>query len=127
MRAAIIALMLMIGSQAGAAEYKCEVTKKLDAENNYTAAHLKKWQFSVRVKDYGNKAILSRCSFSSSAGRVTCDDYEATLVNSDPIAGHKKYYYFHGHFDVQIFANLNFVENNGRGSIGFGKCELVRL
>ena len=119
--------MLTVATQAGAAEYKCVVTKKLGAEHNYTAADLKKWQFSVRVKDYGDKAILSRCSFSSSAGRVTCDDYEATLFNSDPTAGHKKYYYFHGHFDVQIFANLDFVENNGRGSIGFGKCKLVRL
>ena len=127
MRAAFVAMMLMIGSQAGAAEYKCAVTKKLGAEHNYTAADLNKWQFSVRVKDYGDKAILSRCSFSSSAGRVTCDDYEATLVNSDPTAGHKKYYYFRGHFDVQIFANLDFVENNGRGSIGFDKRKLMRL
>ena len=64
MRAALLAMMLTIASQAGAAEYKCEVTKKLDAENNYTAAHLKKWQFSVRVKDYGDKAILSRFRWS---------------------------------------------------------------
>tara|TARA_B100001093_G_C26186531_1_gene742050 strand:+ start:22 stop:405 length:384 start_codon:yes stop_codon:yes gene_type:complete len=127
MRAALAVILLTIVTQAGAAEYECDITKKFDAENQYTASHFEKWQFSIRVKDYGDKAILSRCSFSSSAGRVTCDDYEATLVNSDPIAGHKKYYYFYGHFDVQIFANLNFVENNGRGSIGFGKCKLVRL
>ena len=127
MRAALAVILLTIATQVGAAEYECDITKKLDAENQYTAAHLEKWQFSVRVKDYGDKAILSRRSFSSSAGRVTCDDYEANLVNSDPTAGHKKYYYFRGHFDVQIFANLDFVENNGRGSIGFGKCKLVKL
>ena len=63
MRAAIIALMMTIASQAGAAEYECDITKKLDAENQYTAAHLEKWQFSVRVKDYGDKAILSDALF----------------------------------------------------------------
>ena len=127
MRAILTAILLTVATQAGAAEYQCEITKKFDAENNYPAAHLKKWQLSVRVKDYGDKAILSRCSFSSSAGRVTCDDYEATFVNSDPTAGQKKYYYFRGHFDFQIFANLDFVKNNGRGSIGFDKCRLMRL
>ena len=63
MRAALGIILLTTASKARAAEYKREVTKKLDAENNYTAAHLKKWQLSVRVKDYGDKAILSRCSF----------------------------------------------------------------
>jgi len=33
-----------------------------------------------------------------------------------------KYYYFDGQFDVQIFPNLSFIENNGRGDIAFGKC-----
>ena len=26
-------------------------------------------------------------------------------------------------FDVQLYPDMNFVENNGRGSISYGKCE----
>ena len=63
MRAALAVILLTIVTQAGAAEYECDITKKLDAENQYTAAHLEKWQFSVRVKDYGDKAILSDALF----------------------------------------------------------------
>ena len=44
MRAALAVILLTIVTQAGAAEYECDITKKLDAENQYTAAHLEKWQ-----------------------------------------------------------------------------------
>ena len=37
MRAALAVILLTIATQAGAAEYECDITKKLDAENQYTA------------------------------------------------------------------------------------------
>lgn len=37
----------------------------------------------------------------------------------------KKYYLFRSQFDVQLFPDLSFLENNGRGSIAYGQCRLV--
>ena len=32
-----------------------------------------------------------------------------------------KYYYFLGQFDVQVFLDGSFIENNGRGALAFGR------
>jgi len=109
-----------------AAEYSCDVQVKRDYEYVYTSADLRKWKWSVKIVDNGDSAVISRCSFSTSANSVTCDDYSADFVHQDPYIGVKKYYYFRGHFDVQLFSDLSFIENNGRGSIGRGTCRLVR-
>ena len=120
-------LSLLLATNLMAAEYYCEATSKWDGDDLlYSQDQLNKYKFAVKIKEVGDEAILSRCSFQSSAGKVTCDDYPADYIYSDPVVGHKKYYYFRGQFDVQIFSNLFFVENNGRGSIAMGKCKLTR-
>ena len=123
----IIAIITSIlwANPGTAEEYFCAVSKKLSSNSSYSTAQLQKWMFSVKIKQVGDAAFISRCSFASSAGAVTCDDYKADFIYDDPYAGHKKFYYFRGQFDVQIFSNLNFIENNGRGDIAFGKCDVV--
>ena len=123
----IIAIITSIlwANPGTAEEYFCAVSKKLSSNSSYSTAQLQKWMFSVKIKHVGDAAIMSRCSFASSAGAVTCDDYKADFIYDDPYAGHKKFYYFSGQFDVQIFSNLNFIENNGRGDLAFGKCDVV--
>lgn len=118
--------LFLLPLNANAAEYSCDVSVKRTFEHTYTAANLRKWKWSVKIKDYGDTAIISRCSFSNSANTVTCDDYPADFVYQDPYIGVKKYYYFRAHFDVQLFSDLSFIENNGRGTIGRGTCRLVR-
>lgn len=123
----IIAIIVSIlwANQGTAEEYFCPVSKKLSSNGSYSTAQLQKWMFSVKIKHMGDAAIISRCSFASSAGAVTCDNYKADAIYEDPYTGHKKFYYFSGQFDVQIFDNLNFIESNGRGDIAFGKCDVV--
>jgi len=125
MRLILIALMVL-GSTSNAEEYFCPVSKKLNSDSSYSAAQLQQWMFSVKIKQMGEAAIISRCSFSSSAGAVTCDDYQADFIYEDTYTGHKKFYYFRGQLDVQIFDNLSFIENNGRGDIAFGRCDLLK-
>ena len=105
-----------------AVEYNCVVDKKMDYEHMYTTEKLANGQFSVLIEDQGEKSFLSRCSFVQSAGKVTCDRYEVDKVVIDKNAKIKKYYVFRSHFDVQLFTNLTFIENNGRGGIAYGKC-----
>jgi hypothetical protein len=102
----------------------CVVEQKLDASHAYSSAELEKFKFHVEVLVEEETATtrLRRCSFVPSHGRVTCDDYIADRVTTDPVAGIRKYYYFRGQFDVQVFRDGSFIENNGRGSIGFGRC-----
>jgi hypothetical protein len=121
----ILWLFLYIPALAQAAEYHCTVKKKFDSERVYTADQIEKGQFSVLVEENGKSAFLSRCSFTTSAQKVTCDRYEVDKIAFDENVKIKKYYVFHSQFDVQLFPNLFFIENNGRGGIAYGTCTLV--
>lgn len=100
----------------------CVVEKKLDSERLYSRADLDRFQFHVELLLEGDSVTLRRCSFAPSHGRVTCDDYTVDHVVRDPIPKIQKFYHFRSQFDVQVFSNGSFIENNGRGSIAFGKC-----
>jgi len=100
----------------------CRVKKKIDSERAYSQDDLNRFQFTVEVLPAGAKSKLRRCSYSPSAGHVTCDEYEADYEVRDMATGIRKLYYYRGQFDVQVFPNGTFVENNGRGSIAFGTC-----
>jgi hypothetical protein len=120
----IFILLLSSLSFANTKNYQCPVSEKYDASGNiYTQDMMKKYKYSVNVIDTGDSAILQRCSFSSSAGGVTCDSYVTDYVHRDPNIDSVKYYYFAGSFDIQIIAGSLFIENNGRGGIAFGNCE----
>lgn len=105
-----------------AVEYNCVVTKKINQKHEYNKQELAKWKFSVLLKEEENRAYLSRCSYTMSAGKVTCDNYEVDKISHDTNVKIKKYYVFRSHFDVQLFSDLSFIENNGRGGIAFGEC-----
>ncbi|MEQ1782257.1 MAG: hypothetical protein ABMA14_12910 [Hyphomonadaceae bacterium] len=101
----------------------CPVTRKLDFERIYTADELLRGQFRVEVVMIGETDVkLRRCSFAASVGKVTCDEYVPDHIAQDPFTGVIKFYHYTSHFDVQVFKDGRFVENNGRGSIAFGTC-----
>jgi hypothetical protein len=126
----ITAALIMLASSVHGAEYNCPVETKFDSFGGLYSAEKRKRdqydQYSVRIRDMGDTAIVERCSYVQSKKRVTCDSYEVDYIAHDILVGHKKFYYFRGQFDVQLFDNLSFVENNGRGTIAFGNCTLTR-
>jgi hypothetical protein len=122
MKETIFILASFLATNTFAAEYFCPVSFKQGRDVSHSLEQLQKYQFSVNVNHIGNEATISRCSSATSIAAVTCDDYEVDFIDEDPYVGHKKYYYFRGQLDVQIFNDLSFVENNGRGIIAFGKC-----
>ncbi|MEE8058530.1 MAG: hypothetical protein V3T17_11945 [Pseudomonadales bacterium] len=121
----LLGLMIFLSTPAIAVEYDCIVKKKFNSEHTYTKAELEKGKFSIQISAKGDNASLSRCSFAHSGEVVTCDKYEADKVIFDENVKIKKYYVFSSQFDVQVFSNLSFVENNGRGGISFGKCNVT--
>jgi len=108
-----------------AVEYSCQVTRKFDGEREYASDQIAKFQFSNRVEELPDGTLISRCSFAPSVGKVTCDRHKMDRVTLDERVKIKKYYLFRSQFDFQLFPDLSFVENNGRGGISYGKCTLV--
>jgi hypothetical protein len=118
-------LLVVPGGPVWGTEYECPVTQKLSSEHIYSQQNLKQYRYVVKIDDRGETAILSRCSFSPSQKKVTCDSYEVDKIDFDENVKIKKFYVFRSHFDVQLFSNLRFIENNGRGTIAFGNCRIV--
>jgi len=117
-----VGLILSLAAwNANAEELWCKVTRKLDSEREYSREHLDKYQPGVFVRTGAYGATLSRCSYGSS-GKHSCDEYVADKIEIDGSTGHRKFYYHRGQFDVQVFSNNRFIENNGRGTISFGQC-----
>ena len=121
----LFVMLLFAPAIAHSAEYACKVDKKFSYEHEYTSSEIKKWQFSLIIEESESTAYVSRCSFSTSAQEVTCDRYEAEKIVYDENVKIKKYYFFRSQFDVQLFQDLTFVENNGRGDIAYGKCKFI--
>ena len=121
----LIIVLFSLPVIANAVEYQCNVERKFDSEHEYTPDQIKKWKFSLIIEENGYATFVSRCSFSPSAQKVTCDRYQMDKVAQDNYIKTKKYYLFSSQFDVQLFPSLFFVENNGRGGIAFGKCNVV--
>ncbi len=125
LRISIFLMILCAPAIAQSTEYVCKVEKKYNYEHEYTSSEIRKWQFSLIIDEKGSNAYISRCSFSPSEQKVTCDKYEADKVEYDERIKIKKYYFFSSQFDVQLFQDLTFIENNGRGDIAYGKCKFV--
>jgi len=60
---------------ASGVEYSCRVKKKFDAARTYPPEQIEKWQFSIRIEENAGNTFVSRCSFSASAEKITCDRY----------------------------------------------------
>jgi hypothetical protein len=118
----LLFILLLQSTLSFAASYDCKVTRKVGANDIVSERDLEKSKYSVKIYDT-NKPELERCSFISSKNTVTCDKYPVNKVETDKYVGIKKFYYFTGQFDVQLFPDMQFVENNGRGVIAYGKCE----
>ena len=125
LRVSIFLLALCVPGLTVAAEYDCKVGKKVEHEVSYSAQQIEKGKFSVKIEENGGGAFVSRCSIVPSANKITCDRYQVDKIVFDENVKIKKYYVFRSQFDVQLFPDLLFVENNGRGGIAYGKCRVV--
>ena len=122
MKKLLFLFLLFQSSLVFSSSYDCVVTRKIGLENIVSDSELKKWKFSVKIHDT-TKPELERCSFTPSEKKITCDKFSVDRVEVDKFVGIKKFYYFTGQFDVQLYPDMKFVENNGRGGISYGKCE----
>lgn len=127
MKSVFLLMSLLAAQTAFAATYECKVDKKYAADLSVIQSkeEVEKYKFKITIKE-GVKVTLERCSFAPSQNAVTCDYYEPDRVEftNTQYVKIKKFYVTRSQYDVQIFENLTFVENNGRGSIASGKCTI---
>lgn len=127
MKYVFLLMSLFAAQTALAVTYECKVDKKYAADLSVIQSkeEVEKYKFKITIKE-GANVTLERCSFAPSQNAVTCDNYEPDRVEftNTQYVKIKKFYVTRSQYDVQIFENLTFVENNGRGSIGFGKCTI---
>lgn len=126
MKRAVFSVLMMtsIGTQAEAVTFDCRVNRKLDRERTYSAQDLERDRPRVLIDLSGETAFLSRCGVSMINGGVeTCDKYKADYVASDANVDVSKFYVFESQFNVQLFSDGSFIEDNGRGTISFGACK----
>ena len=118
-------ILLTLANGLFAATYRCEPELQSifgdRVQNNDFIRNFKPYTI---VFDEKNPKI-ERCSFSPSQNRNTCDTYDVDRVELDSNVNIKKYYVFRSQFDVQIFKEMSYIENNGRGGFQIGKCKLV--
>lgn len=120
----LIFLITQVSALALAVEFQCDVVKKYSSLGEESSENLNKYKYQSRIKENGKKATFSRCSIETNKG-LTCDDYIVDKIEKDDHVGNKKYYYFRGQADLQIFKDLTGVENNGRGQISYLKCKAL--
>jgi hypothetical protein len=125
MKSVFLLMSFLVAQTAFAATYECKVDKKYAADLSVIQSkeEVEKSKFKITIKE-GAKVTLERCSFAPSQNAVTCDNYEPDRVEftNTQFVKIKKFYVTKSQYDFQIFENLTFVENNGRGSMASGKC-----
>ena len=138
-------MFLLFSWECFAAEYYCLATQKFNSEHVYTKEEIKRGKFAVKLEDAQGIVFISRCSFARSQKKITCDRYKVDKIQqsrrqkfknldskdflsnfeADGWETIKKYYYFRGQYDFQLFPNFMSVENNGRGGIQYGTCKII--
>jgi hypothetical protein len=84
MRAVLVQLVLMVSTVAGAAEYRCTVTRKVTRDSESTAADLAKWRPHTLIEETKAGTFVSRCGWSEIQKKVTCERYTIDRVDVDP-------------------------------------------
>lgn len=113
-----------ISAQASAVVFDCRVEKKLDRSQTYSDEQLEQYRPRVLIDLRDDAAYLSRCSISMINGGIeTCDKYKSDYAAFDANVDVSKFYVFESQFNVQLFPDGAFVEDNGRGTISFGTCK----
>jgi hypothetical protein len=117
--------IFVFGIEASSAEFSCKVAEKYDFGKIYSKAEIVDGKFSSKIEDHGDNAFVSRCSHSNIKGKVTCDRYEVDRIEYDKNVNIRKYYIFRSQYNIQMFKDFTFVEDNGRGGISYGKCQII--
>lgn len=85
---------------------------------------VKKHKPITKVIESNGSYKVQRCSIPYMQENHTCDIYNVDRIERDVNVKIQKFYVFNAQYDIQIFTDLSFIDNNGRGGFLIGKCSL---
>ena len=78
----------------------------------------------TKVIELSGSLKIQRCSIPYTQETHTCDTYDVDKFEKDTNVQIQKYYVFKSQYDIQIFSDLSYIDNNGRGGLLIGKCKI---
>ena len=117
--------VILISTSSFGLTLECNVLNKYSHKGKYSQANLQKYNPSIKIEFAGDKYYVSRCSYETIANKITCDKHKMDKAVVDDFTSYIKLYQFSSQFDVQLFTDKSFVENNGRSSVSYGTCEVT--
>jgi hypothetical protein len=117
---------ILISTSSFGLTLECNVLNKYSNKGKYSQANLQKYNPSVKIEFSGDKYYVSRCSYETIAKKITCDKHKMDKAVVDNFTSYIKLYHFSSQFDLQLFADKTFVENNGRASVSYGTCKVTK-
>ena len=116
---------ILISTSSFGLTLECNVLIKYSNKGKYSQANLQKYNPSLKIEFAGDKYYVSRCSYETIANKITCDKHKMDKAVVDDFTSYIKLYQFSSQFDVQLFTDKSFVENNGRSSVSYGTCKVT--
>ena len=117
---------ILISTASFGLTIECNVLNKYSSKGKYSKANLQKYNPSIKIEFSGDKYYVSRCSYETIANKITCNKHKMDKAVIDNFTSYIKLYHFSSQFDVQLFTDKSFVENNGRSSVSYGTCKVTK-
>lgn len=117
---------ILISTSSFGLSLECKVQSKYSKDGKYSQANLRKYSPSVKIQMTGKKYYVSRCSYETVANTITCEKHKMDKAVLDKYSSIIKFYHFESQFDVQLFSDKSFIENNGRTSVSYGNCIVTK-
>ncbi len=117
---------ILISTASFGLTLECNVLNKYSSKGKYSKANLQKYNPSIKIEFSGDKYYVSRCSYETIANKITCNKHKMDKAVIDNFTSYIKLYHFSSQFDVQLFTDKSFVENNGRSSVSYGTCKVTK-
>ena len=118
---------ILISTASFGLTLECNVLNKYSSKGKYSKANLQKYNPSIKIEFSGDKYYVSRCSYETIANKITCNKHKMDKAVIDNFTSYIKLYHFSSQFDVQLFTDKSFVENNGRTSVSYGTCKVTKF
>ena len=122
----ILIILLAFVTNLNAATYLCTANYQshmgkliTDSDSDFVRKH----KPYTKVIE-GSRIVVQRCSLPLLPTSAPCDTYEVDKIEYDSNVQIRKYYIFKSQYDIQIFSDMTYVENNGRGGLLIGSCKI---
>lgn len=110
--------------------YKCDLAKTIHVKHNTATKDLKRNMYSLFILETDNPKVknqytLYKCFYKKPTNKKRCEDIPISKVSLLDGSQIKKYYNLDMQYDLQVFKDLSFIENNGKGVISVGMCKIL--